>query len=289
MQTILITGSKGQLGNEIKKLSVNYADFNFLFTDIEELDITNIDALTSFFDIHKPNYLINCAAYTAVDNAEDEPEKADLINHESVDNLAKISNQFNTKFIHISTDYVFDGQNYRPYTEIDAENPKSVYGTTKLDGEEAVRQHVENHIIIRTSWLYSTFGNNFVKTMLRLGKEKEQLTVIFDQIGTPTYANDLADAILQIVSKSHKKEEAFKSGIYHYSNEGACSWYDFSTEIMNLAKLNCKIKPILGRNYPTRAARPFYSVLDKSKIKANFGIEIPHWKKSLQNCLTELL
>jgi len=278
---ILITGSNGQLGSEIKELSTNYS-YSFFFTDRNSIDITNKDNLREFCQTNNINVIINCAAYTAVDRAESDIENADLVNRKAVKKLAKISKELNIKLIHISTDYVFDGKNFKPYIEEFQTNPKSVYGKTKLDGEnEMININPKNSLIIRTSWVYSSFGNNFVKTMLRLGREKESLGVIFDQIGTPTYARDLAKAILDIIPQIQNE----KVEIYNYSNEGVLSWYDFAKEIMRMAKLNCKINPIEAFQYPTPAKRPHFSLLNKSKIKKDFNIEIPFWKDSLDECL----
>ena len=278
---ILVTGSNGQVGSEIRALSSDY-NYNFFFTDRESLDISNADAINEFVKNNNINTIINCAAYTAVDKAESDEQNADKINHLAVKNLALTCKQNSIKFIHISTDYVFDGKNYKPYTEDDITNPNGVYGKTKLDGEKTLL-HVnpKNSIIIRTSWVYSSFGANFVKTMLRLGKEKESLGVIFDQVGTPTYARDLAKTILDIIPKIQNS----KVSIYNYSNEGVLSWYDFAKEIMRMAKLDCKINPIETKEYPTPATRPHYSLLNKSKIKQEFGITIPYWKDSLDECL----
>jgi dTDP-4-dehydrorhamnose reductase len=282
MLNILVTGFRGQLGSEIEALSSNYP-YSFFFTDKEKLDITNQEAIEKFVKENNINTIINCAAYTAVDKAESQRELADKINHLAVKYLAQISKEQNIKLIHVSTDYVFDGTNFRPYIETDATNPQGVYGQTKLDGEKALQTiNPKNSIIIRTSWVYSSFGANFVKTMLRLGKEKESLGVIFDQVGTPTYARDLAETILVIIPKieNHKVE------IYNYSNEGVLSWYDFAKEIMKMAKLPCQINPIETYQYPTPAKRPHYSLLNKSKIKKDFDIIIPYWKDSLDECLT---
>ncbi len=287
MHNILVTGSNGQVGSEIRALyhegtsHVNYP-YNFFFTDRETLDISNASSVNEFVSNNNINIIINCAAYTAVDKAESDAENADKINHLAVKNLAEISKEKNIKLIHISTDYVFDGKNHKPYIEDDSTNPNGVYGATKLRGEQTLL-HVspKNSIIIRTSWVYSSFGANFVKTMLRLGKEKESLGVIFDQVGTPTYARDLAKAILDILPniKNEKPE------IYNYSNEGVLSWYDFAKEIMRMAKLDCQINPIETKEYPTPATRPHYSLLNKAKIKKEFGITIPFWKDSLDECL----
>ena len=278
---ILVTGSNGQLGSEIKELSVNYF-YSFFFTNRDNIDITSKNNIKSFCQENNINVIINCAAYTAVDIAESDIENADLINRKAVKKLARVSEELNIKLIHISTDYVFDGRNFKPYCEEFQTNPQGIYGKTKLDGENEMRDiNPKNSIIIRTSWVYSSFGNNFVKTMLRLGKEKESLGVIFDQVGTPTYARDLAKTILDILPKI----ENSKVEIYNYSNEGVLSWYDFAKEIMRMAKLDCKINPIETFQYPTPAKRPHYSLLNKSKIKSAFNIEIPYWKDSLDECL----
>lgn len=284
MNNILVTGSNGQLGSEIRELSSGAE--NFFFTDIDELDITDINAIESFCKQHSIKVIINCAAYTAVDKAESEIELADKINHLAVKHLAKVSKEQQIKLIHVSTDYVFNGTNYRPYIESNEPNPQSIYGSTKLAGENEITElSPEGAVIIRTSWVYSSFGNNFVKTMLRLGAERDSLNVIFDQIGTPTYAKDLAEAILKIVDSKKKNK---KPELYHFSNEGVASWYDFAREIMELKKLNCYVYPIETKDYPTPAKRPHYSLLNKTKIKQEFGIEIPHWKTSLKNCLEKL-
>ncbi len=278
---ILVTGANGQLGSEIIELSSEYEN-NYFFTDRAGLDISDEEDVKNYIVENSINVIINCAAYTAVDKAEDDKTNADIINHLAVKNLAKISKNNDIKLIHISTDYVFDGKNYKPYTEDDSVNPNSVYGTTKLAGEKAMQVvNPKNSIIIRTSWVYSSFGANFVKTMLRLGKERDELGVIFDQVGTPTYARDLAKTILEILPNiSNEKVE-----IYNYSNEGVLSWYDFAKEIMRMAKLTCKVNPIETKEYPTPAKRPHFSLLNKSKIKKEFNIEIPYWKDSLDECL----
>ena len=289
MKNILVTGANGQLGSEIKTLVHNleftHGDAKFYFTTSTDLDITDYEKVNSFCNVNQISVIINCAAYTAVDKAESDEQNADAINHLAVKNLALTCKANNIKLIHISTDYVFDGKNYKPYTEEDATAPNGVYGKTKLDGENALL-HVSpaNSIIIRTSWVYSSFGANFVKTMLRLGKEKEQLGVIYDQVGTPTYARDLARAILEIIPKINNLHVS----IYNYSNEGVLSWYDFAKEIMRMAKLDCQVNPIETKEYPTPATRPHYSLLNKSKIKQDFGITIPYWKDSLDACLKTL-
>lgn len=284
MNNVLVTGSNGQLGSEIREVSTSY-DYNFFFTSRDDLDIANKDDIKNFVENNNIKIIINCAAYTAVDKAEVDKNNADLVNRKAVKKLSKISKEKDIKLIHISTDYVFDGKTYKPYCEQFQTNPNSAYGQTKLDGEnEMIKINPHNSIIIRTSWLYSSFGNNFVKTMLRLGKEKDELGVIFDQIGTPTYARDLAKAILEILPKINNK----KVSIYNYSNEGVLSWYDFSKEIMKIAKLDCKINPIETFQYPTLASRPHYSLLNKAKIKKEYNIEIPYWKDSLDECLKVL-
>lgn len=281
---ILVTGSNGQLGSEIKELSQSYL-YNFFFTDRDTLDITNEEAIKSFIETNSINTIINCAAYTAVDKAESDEITADLVNRKAVKKLAKVSSTNNMKLIHISTDYVFDGTNHIPYNEVNQTNPQSVYGKTKLDGEnEMIKINPVNSIIIRTSWVYSSFGANFVKTMLRLGKEKESLGVIYDQVGTPTYARDLAQVILDILPQINTT----KVEIYNYSNEGVLSWYDFAKEIMKMAKINCTINPIETYQYPTPAKRPHYSLLNKSKIKQEFNLTIPYWKDSLDKALRAL-
>jgi len=281
---ILVTGSNGQLGKELRELSNNYS-YNYYFTTRKELDISETQLIKDFVKKNNINVIINCAAYTAVDKAELEQELANNINHLAVKNLGAISKDLDIKLIHISTDYVFNGINYKPYLETDTSDPKSIYGKTKLDGELSLIDINPKHsIIIRTSWVYSSFGNNFVKTMLRLGKEKESLGVIFDQVGTPTYAKDLAKTILDIIPKINNENVE----VYHYSNEGVASWYDFSKQIMEFSNLNCKINPIMTIDYPTPAPRPHYSILNKSKIKSKFNLDIPYWKDSLKDCLVLL-
>jgi dTDP-4-dehydrorhamnose reductase len=285
MHNILITGSNGQLGNEIKTLAKDYLNYHYFFTDKDDLDITNIEDINNYMQQHNIHIIINCAAYTNVDKAEREIKLADEINHIGAKNLAILSKKYNLKLVHISTDYVFDGTNFKPYVENDKTHPINIYGKTKFAGENSIlKQNLNNSIIIRTSWVYSSFGNNFVKTMLELGREKQQLDVIFDQIGTPTYAKDLAKVILEILPKIDNNA----TQIYNYSNEGVASWYDFAKEIMSIAKLDCEILPIEGKDYKTAAKRPFYSVLNKNKIKQDFGVKIPHWKESLQKCIKQI-
>jgi dTDP-4-dehydrorhamnose reductase len=277
-RNILVTGGNGQLGSELKELAQAYSNYHFIFTDVENLDICDHKVVTNFIDKNNINIIVNCAAYTAVDKAEEQFELADKINHLAVANFAQIARDKNIQLVHISTDYVFDGTNHKPYTEKDTPNPQSVYGQTKLDGELAMQRiNPQNSLIIRTSWVYSKFGKNFVKTMLRLGKERDELSIVADQIGTPTHAADLAKAILTILPKI--KNEAVE--IFHYSNEGVCSWYDFAKAIFEIEDLNLKLKPIETFQYRTQAERPHYSVLSKAKIKETFQLELPFWKESL--------
>ena len=275
---ILVTGANGQLGSELRVLSVN-SNHEFLFTDVAELDITNREAVDNYVSEHGTDIIVNCAAYTNVDKAEDDTEMADNINHLAVKNLAEVSAKYKLILIHISTDYVFDGSKNTPYLETDPTAPLGVYGRTKLAGEKAVTDSGCDYLIIRTSWLYSSFGNNFVKTMRRLTAEKDSLKVVFDQVGTPTYAADLASAILEIIETGKYKSN---SGIYHFSNEGVCSWYDFAIEIRNLSGNLCDIQPCHSDEFPSKVKRPNFSVLDKTKIKETFGLKIPYWKVSLR-------
>lgn len=278
MHNILVTGANGQLGSELKELSSEYNMYSFFFTCKEDLDITDMLAVEKFIEKYTINTIINCAAYTAVDKAESDKEMADLVNHQAVRNLAQIAKVKEIQLIHISTDYVFDGMNYKPYLETDKTNPCSVYGRSKLDGENAILDiNPKGSVIIRTSWMFSSYGINFITTLLRLGSERESLNVVYDQVGTPTYARDLAYTILMIIPQlQHDNVE-----IFHYANEGVLSWYDFAKEIMKMAKLSCKINPIETKDYPTPAKRPYYGLLNKSKIKQAFGVEIPFWKDSL--------
>ena len=285
MFNILVTGSNGQLGSEIRALAIGQTNYNFIFTDVEELDITKHQVVEAFIELHKINAILNCAAYTAVDKAESDIELANEINNLAVENFARIAKAKKIKLIHISTDYVFDGVSNVSYKENVNPNPQSVYGKTKLAGEEAILKiNPENSIIIRTSWVYSSFGNNFVKTMLRLGKEKDQLNIVADQVGTPTYAKDLAIVMLEILPKI--KNETVE--VFHFSNEGVCSWYDFAQTIFELKGIPIKLNPIETIQYPTPAKRPYYSVLNKNKMKEKYQIEIPYWKNSLRECLQKL-
>jgi len=286
MKKILVTGANGQLGNEFRVLASKYTNLGFEFTDVQELDITKKEAIDAFVGRVKPDFIVNCAAYTAVDKAESDQDLAYLLNSEAPRLLAEAAKKQGAKFVQISTDYVFDGTSHVPYTEDMPIKPVSVYGTSKAMGEKNTMDANPQSIIIRTAWLYSSFGGNFVKTMIRLGKERADLGVVFDQVGSPTYARDLADCILQIISSG---DEKWTAGIYHYSNEGVCSWYDFTKEIHQLTGITtCQVRPLQTSDYPTPARRPHFSVFNKKKIKTTFGIEIPYWKDSLKACL-ELL
>ena len=278
MNNILVTGSGGQLGSELRTIALNFPDYNLLFTNRINLDITDHIAVKLFIESNKINAIINCAAYTAVDKAELEPALADAINHLAVANFAKLSKENNIKLIHISSDYVFDGNSQKPYTETDTPNPQSVYGQTKLDGELAIQKiNPANSIIIRTSWLYSKFGNNFVKKMLKLGKNSSEISVVSDQIGTPTSAADLALAILKILPRLQNTSVE----LFHYSNEGVCSWYDFALEIFKIRAIKTVVNRVKTSELPTLVKRPNYSVLDKAKIKTFFDLAVPFWKDSL--------
>ncbi|MDR2652228.1 MAG: dTDP-4-dehydrorhamnose reductase [Prevotellaceae bacterium] len=284
---ILVTGANGQLGSEIQKISKENHSIQYIFTDYAELDITNRNSVKAFFTEQKPDFLINCAAYTAVDKAELDFEKAMLLNADAVANLVESCKICNTIFFHISTDYVFDGKKPFAYFENDRTNPVSAYGKTKLSGEQNASNY-NNTIIIRTSWLYSAFGNNFVKTMLHLGSEREKIKVVDDQIGSPTYAEDLANAILKMIEKIIENPKNMKTGIYHFSNDGQCSWYEFAKEIMKFGNKNCLVEPISTAEYSTLAQRPQYSLLSKEKIKTDYDVDVPHWKTSLEKCINQL-
>ena len=280
---ILVTGANGQLGNEMQVLARENLQHTYFFTDVQELDICDEQAVYAYVSEHKIDIIVNCAAYTAVDKAEDNVELCDKLNNIAPGYLARAAQANGAAMIQVSTDYVFDGTAHIPYTEEEPTCPASVYGSTKLAGEQNVMDHCEKAMVIRTAWLYSIYGNNFVKTMIRLGQERDSLGVIFDQIGTPTYANDLAQAIFAAINKGVVR------GIYHFSDEGVCSWYDFTLAIHRLAGIaSCKVKPLHTADYPAKAPRPHYSVLDKTKIKDTFGIEIPHWEESLKRCINQL-
>ncbi len=288
MKKVLVTGSYGQLGSELRQIAPQMKDVDFVFTDADTLDICDKEAIEQFVIGKSFDFIVNCAAYTAVDKAEEDEEKCFAINSEAVRNIGEVAASNGIKVIHVSTDYVFDGTAHTPYTENEKINPKTVYGKSKALGEADLKRVCLDAVIIRTSWLYSVYGNNFVKTMLKLGQERDELKVVFDQIGTPTNAADLAAAILQIIEKTIENENAFKTGVYHFSNEGVCSWYDFTIAIHRLAGITCNVVPIESKEYPAKTPRPFYSVLNKSKIKKTFGLTIPHWESSLKNCVAKL-
>ncbi|WFE68852.1 dTDP-4-dehydrorhamnose reductase [Thiomicrospira sp. R3] len=298
---ILVTGKSGQLGQSLKKILDDDTRFDFTFVGRDALDLSNPQSIETYFSDQRFDVIINCAAYTAVDKAESEPELADQVNHLAVKQLADIAKAQHSHLVHISTDYVFDGCSHRPYLETDATAPQGVYGMTKWLGEQAVISSGCQATIIRTSWVYSEFGNNFVKTMLRLGKERDQLGVIFDQVGSPTYASDLAQAVLSLACHSDegrnlttpKMPDQVRHGaevnIYHYSNEGVCSWYDFAKAIFELSDVKCQIIPVETQYYPTAAKRPHYSLLNKAKIKQDYNFAIPYWRNSLRQCLCDLV
>lgn len=280
---VLVTGAKGQLGQCIQSIAHQYPTLNFLFVDKQQMDITNIIQISEFFKTHKVDWCINCAAYTAVDQAENHKEEAYQINVLGTRNIAQICQEYDVKLIHISTDFVFDGLKTSPYTERDATDPINVYGETKLKGELEVKAHCASHFIIRTSWLYSEFGHNFMKTMLRLASERDILRVVNDQIGSPTYALDLAEALLHIIQKDKDHY-----GVFHYSNQGQISWFEFAKTIFELVNHHIVLEQILTKDYPTLATRPLYSVLDTSKISEAFNLEIPFWKDGLVTALSKV-
>ena len=280
MEKVLVTGANGQLGVALRNSTVGMEGFTFYFTDVDTLDICDKSALSDFIRSRNIGIIINCAAYTAVDRAEDEPALCARINTDAVRIIGELAEEVDARVIHISTDYVFDGSGLRPYLETDATGPLSVYGKTKLAGEQALLATCKNSIIIRTAWLYSETGTNFVKTMLRLGKERKSVNIVDDQYGTPTYAVDLAEAIKTILTANR-----FTPGVYHYTNEGECTWYDFAVKIFELSGSHCIANPVTTAEYPARALRPAYSVLDKTKIKETFAIQIPAWEASLSKCL----
>ena len=286
MLKILITGANGQLGSTFRKLSNNLQEIEFIFTDVEEMDITEKKQIDQFLQTYHPSYIINCAGYTAVDLAEDEPEKAYALNNTAVQCLSNSAKQYGAKLIHISTDYVFGGEKNTPYKEEDETNALSVYGKSKASGEEKIKD--EDHVmVIRTSWLYSNFHKNFYKTIQKLSSEREKLNVVYDQIGTPTFAGDLASVIITIL-EHNERTKSFQNGIFHYSNEGIASWYDFAIEIINLSGNHCIVHPVESHEFEQKAKRPFYSLMSKRKIRNSFHIEIPYWKESLKKCLNEI-
>lgn len=284
MQKILVTGSDGQLGRSLKNALREKDNLEMLYTDIDTLDITDIDSLDKFVTDGNVGTIVNCAAYTAVEKAETEEVAAAKINAEAVANIGKTARKHHLKVLHISTDYVFSGETFKPYCENDTPNPKSVYGRTKLEGERLLSSFCQDAIIVRTSWLYSEYGHNFVKTIISKAGMTDTLDVVFDQIGSPTYAGDLAEAIGKILSC-----EEWKPGVYHFSNEGIASWYDFAVSILrNIGNTNCKVNPVATQDYPTAAKRPPYSAMNKNKIKKTFGLNIPHWEQSLAKCIKNL-
>ena len=280
---VLVTGASGQLGQAIQFIAKNHSEIKFVFCSSSDLDISNKENCQTVFQKTKPDFCINAAAYTAVDKAESERDKAELINVLGSKNIAEVCNNFDVKLIHISTDFVFDGSNDKPYTETQITNPKGVYGQTKLDGEKAIQQVFSKYYIIRTSWVYSQFGNNFMKTMLRLASERTVLSVVNDQIGTPTNAVDLAEALVQIILSNNQQPTNDNYGIYNFSNEGECSWYDFAKKIFEINNVSIDLSAIPTEQFPTPAQRPKYSVLDKNKIKTTFGITIKTWEESLKS------
>lgn len=282
---VLVIGASGQLGQSFQKIQQNYPNFHFVFVDRSVLELSSLESIEGYFSDKQFDYVINAAAYTAVDKAESEVESADKINHLAVAKLAEIAKQNNFSLIHVSTDYVFNGLSFKPYQEMDETDPQNSYGLTKLKGEQAVLEHQPKGAIIRTSWVYSEFGQNFVKTMLRLGKERDSLGIVSDQVGSPTYAPDLAVAIMEILQQPEKLS---KVQLFHFTNEGVCSWYDFAKTIFQNMDITCSVSAIETKDYPTPAKRPFYSVLNKNKIKATFRLEIPYWQDSLKKCLKEL-
>ena len=294
---VLVTGANGQLGQSLQFIASNYPDIRFVFCSSFDLDITNLENCQAIFSKTKPQYCINAAAYTAVDKAESEPEKAHLINVIGAKNLAEVCKTYNTVLLHISTDFVFDGDyaklspraQSRGYTEEDIPNPTGVYGQTKLAGEKAIQAVFDNYYIIRTSWVYSQFGNNFMKTMLRLASERDSISVVNDQIGTPTNAVDLAESLIEIICHPERSRGTTSNfGIYNFSNEGQCSWYDFAKTIFEINNITIDLKPIPTASFPTPAKRPSFSVLDKTKIKTTFGIEIKSWEESLETVIFPL-
>ncbi len=282
---ILVTGSKGQLGSELRELEKEYGNHKFFFTDVNELDIINAEKTMQYVKSNKIEVAINCAAFTAVDSAEKNKSEATLINAIGAKNIAQACAKVNALLIHISTDYVFEGKNFKPYTENDTAGPKTTYGKSKLDGEIEVIFNAKRALIFRTSWLFSSHGNNFVKTIYEKAKKEKEIKVVYDQIGNPTYAGDLARAILEIIPKVPQK---IRTEIYNISNEGIASWYDFAHAIVNIKKLSCKVTPVLSKEFPTEAIRPYYSVLNKSRVKKDFGITLPHWRDSLEVCLAKI-
>ena len=290
MKKILVTGANGQVGSELQYLSKNYPDLEFIFTDVAEMDITKTESISAMFAKHQFEYVIHCAAYTAVDKAEENEELAYKINVIGSKNLAQSCTLHHIPLIQLSTDYVYHNSQNTPFKEGDETNPQGVYAKTKLEGDEIALKIHPNTMILRTSWVYSSFGHNFVKTMIKLGNDRDCLNVVFDQIGTPTYARDLAEAILILIDEVEEGEldKSDLSGVFHYSNEGVASWYDFAVAIMELKEIDCDVYPIVSAKYPTPAARPPFSVLDKAKFRDTFGLVIPHWREGLVRCLAAM-
>lgn len=285
---ILVTGANGQLGNELRRLCKNFPGLEFIYTDVDMLDITNPDAVSVFMEASKPAIVVNCAAYTNVEKAEDDVKGVRKINALAPQVLAAACAMQNAFLIHVSTDYVFDGETSVPYKEDDETNPLSVYGSSKLEGEEKIKSVFDDYVIIRTSWLYSEFGNNFVRKIIQKGKEQDVVEVVDDQFGSPTYARDLANCIIDMIIKSILNPTAYLPGVYHYCNQGNCSWAEFAKEIYQIAGIDCKIIPVKSDKYPTKAPRPKYSVLNTSKVREAFGIGIPNWRDSLKECISSL-
>lgn len=286
MLNILVTGCNGQLGNEIRVLSGNYPDYHFIFTDVAELDITKLDAVGKFLDAEKVDCIINAAAYTAVDKAEEEPQVANLINGEAVGILARAAKSRGILLVHVSTDYVFNGRAHQPIHEDEKPDPVSAYAYSKMLGEKQLLQAEGKGVVVRTSWLYSSFGKNFVKSMIKYGRERDELNVVYDQIGTPTYASDLAKVILDLIPEWSKLDAP---EIFHYANDGVASWYDFTIAIHEIAGISCRVNPIETKNYPLPATRPFYSLMAKDKIRKANKNAIPHWRESLKKCVALIL
>ena len=287
-QRLLVIGMQGQLARSIGKIASHYPQLQISFSDRAELDLLDADSIQHYFDHYHYDIILNTAAYTAVDQAERDVEQAERINHQAVAALAEIAKQQQSRLIHVSTDYVFDGEQNTPYLESDPPHPVSVYGSSKLSGEQALQAVAPNGCIVRTSWLYSEFGHNFIKTMLRLGGEREQLDVVHDQVGSPTYATDLAHALLSIASTASNHHSSTEVPVYHFANQGVCSWYDFTNAIFELAAVDCGVNPITSEQYPTPVKRPHYSVLSTEKIKQQFQLSIPYWRDALKRCLQEI-
>jgi dTDP-4-dehydrorhamnose reductase len=288
MAVILVTGANGQLGSELKELTKSYYGYHFIFTDADTLDITNSDATEDYIRKCDPGWIINCAAYNLVDKAEKEPDKAMLVNSTAVTNIVKAIKGGDCRLIHFSSDYVFDGKSNQPYNELSPTNPLGAYGRSKLEGEKAAISYYAS-MVIRTSWLYSSYGSNFIKTIINMGIKTGNVKVVYDQVGSPTYAADLANAVMTIISGVIRNQYIFQPGLYHYANEGVCSRYDLAVEALREAGVDCEVTPLLSKDYLTDAVRPAYSVLDKSKIRGNYSLSIPQWRSSLKKCVKQIL